>query len=154
VKLEVRAIQHSFRKLEWIAPLPPHFLHVSVGVTQELDLDAASLAWAGMAPFPVVYQRVNCFHEAVIVEAHTQGVAALVERALPEVDRSVLLPHVSIGYTRRREAADPLRPALRRFRDVHLGTGLADTLLLCEVPVGKSTLLQPWRVLGSVELRG
>jgi hypothetical protein len=36
---------------------------------------------------------------------------------------------------------------------VSLGTGIVDELFLCEVPVAKSTLLQPWRVLGSVKLR-
>jgi hypothetical protein len=36
---------------------------------------------------------------------------------------------------------------------VSLGTGIVDELFLCEVPVAKSTFLQPWRVLGSVELR-
>jgi hypothetical protein len=59
---------------------------------------------------------------------------------------------MSIGYTRRRGSADRLRAALRPFRDAELGTGIADEVLLCDVPVAKSTFLRPWRVVGSVKL--
>jgi hypothetical protein len=70
VKLKASVIQAAFRDLDWIAPPPEHFLHVSVwvGATDEL----------------------------------------------------------SIGYARRSEAADPLRTALRPFREVDLGTGIVD----------------------------
>lgn len=154
MRFKAHEIQESFRELDWIAPLPDHFFHVWVGATQELDLDAASRVWADVAPFPIVYRGANCFHDAAIIEAHTQGVAALVERGFPEANLSLLLPHMSIGYMRRSEAADPLRGALGPFHDVELGTGVADELLLCDVPVARSTFLQPWRVVGSVKLRG
>lgn len=152
VKLNARAIQTAFGELDWIAPLPDHFLHVSVAVDQELDVDAAARAWAGVAPFPIVYRRANCFHDAVIVEAHADGVATLVERALPETDLSLLLPHLSIGYVRRHESADRLRGALRPFREAELGSGIAEEVLLCDVPAAKATFMQPWRVVGSVTL--
>lgn len=156
VRRKVREIQAAFSELDWIAPLPEHFLHVSVWVDEadELDVDSASRAWADIAPFPIAYRQANCFHDAVIVEAHTQGVTALVGRALPEADRSRLLPHVSIGYMRRSGRADPLRTALRPLRPLELGTGIADEVLLCDVPVAKSTFLRPWRVVGSVTLGG
>jgi hypothetical protein len=98
VKLKASVIQAAFRDLDWIAPPPEHFLHVSVwvGATDEL----------------------------------------------------------SIGYARRSEAADPLRTALRPFREVDLGTGIVDEVLLCDVPVAKSTFLRPWRLIGSVTLDG
>jgi len=156
VKLKASEVQAAFRDLDWIAPLPEHFLHVSVwvGATAELDADSASRAWADVAPFLIAYRRANCFHDAAIVEAHTSGVPALVERACRHADLSLLLPHLSIGYTRRSEAADPLRTALRPFREVDLGTGIVDEVLLCDVPVAKSTFLRPWRLVGSVSLDG
>jgi hypothetical protein len=89
----------------------------------------------------------------VIVEAHTAGVTALVERGFPDADLSLLLPHLSIGYPRRGATADRLREPLRRFRDVELGSGVVDEVLLCEVPIAKSTILRPWTVRGSVKLR-
>ena len=152
VKTRAQEIQAAFGGLEWIAPMPEHFFHVTVATTQTLEVEAAAEAWAGVAPFPIEYRRANCFHDAVIVEAHTRGVAALVERGFPNADASLLLPHMSIGYISGREEAAPLRAALEPFRDVDLGTGVADEVLLCDVPVGKSTFLQPWRVVDSVKL--
>jgi 2'-5' RNA ligase len=154
VKLKARELQDSFRELDWIAPVPDHFLHLWLGATQELDVDAAARAWADVAPFSIVYRRANCFHDAAIVEAHTQGVPALVERGFPAADLVLLLPHMSIGYMRRAEAADRLRAALRPFREVELGTGVAAEVLLCDIPVAKSTFLQRWRIVGSVKLQG
>jgi hypothetical protein len=153
VKAGARELQSAFGELEWIAPVPDHYLHVSVAVTDELDGTSAARAWADVAPFPIVYRRTNCFHDAPIVEAHTDGVAALVRRALPDHDLTTLLPHMSIGYTRQSEFPDRLRSALRPVRDVELGTGLADEVLLCDVPAAKSTFLEPWRVLASVKLQ-
>jgi hypothetical protein len=154
VKAGARELQAAFDEVDWIAPTPAHFLHVSVAVTDGLDADSAARAWAGVAPFPIVYRRANCFHDAPIVEAHTDGVASLVRRALPGHDVATLLPHMSIGYTRTSELPDRLRTALGPLRDVELGTGLADEVLLCEVPAAKSTFLEPWRVLASVKLQG
>jgi len=127
---------------------------VWVGATDELDVDSASRAWADVAPFSVAYRRANCFHDAVIVEAHTHGVEALVERVFPHADLSLLLPHLRIGYVRRSEGADRLRTALPPSREVELGTGIVDEVLLCDVPVAKSRFLQPWGVVGSVKLQG
>jgi len=154
VKAGARELQAGFHELDWIAPTPDHFLHVSVAVTEELDADSAARAWAGVAPFPIVYRRANCFHDAPIVEAHTDGVAALVRHAIPEHDGATLLPHMSVGYIRTSQPPDRLRTALRPVRDIELGTGLADEILLCEVPAAKSTFLEPWRVLASVKLQG
>ncbi|HEY3017716.1 MAG TPA: hypothetical protein VGJ23_02685 [Gaiellaceae bacterium] len=153
MKTRASEIQASFRELDWIAPLPDHFFHVSVQVTKELDISAAARVWADIPPFSIHYRRVNCFHDAVIVEAHAQGVTELVRRGLPEANLR-LLPHMTIGYVRSSERADRLREALRPFRDTDLGAGMADEVLLCEVPVGKSTFLRPWRLVGTVTLDG
>lgn len=153
VKTKARTVQQSFRALDWIAPVPAHFLHVSVGEAADVDIEQTRRAWRDVAPFELEYRRANCFHDAAIVEAHGEGVRVLVERGLPQGDLSLLLPHLSIGYVTRSEPADELRAALTPFRDVSLGTGIVEELFLCEVPIAKSTFLQPWRVLGSVKLR-
>jgi 2'-5' RNA ligase len=153
VKAKAGGIRRSFRALDWIVPVPDHFLHVSLGGGEGLDVREAERAWRDVEPFELVYRRANAFHEAVIIEAHGEGVRMLVERAFPHADLSLLLPHISVGYVTRRESAAELRRALEPFRDVDVGGDMVDEIFLCEVPVAKSTYLQPWRVLASVRLR-
>lgn len=152
VRTNALAVQQSLRGLDWIAPVPDYFLHVSVGEAETVDLDQAERAWRDVEPFELEYRRANCFHDAAIVETHGEGVQQLVERAFPQTDLSVLLPHLSVGYVRRSEPAEELRTALTAFRDVSVGAGIVDEVFLCRVPFAKSTFLRPWRVLGSVKL--
>jgi hypothetical protein len=152
VKGAAASVQAAFAALDWIAPLPDHFLHVWLGPARDVDVAAAKRAWAEVPPFSIVYQRANCFHSAVFVEAHSDGVAELVERALPHVDLSSLLPHMSVGYTRHRELPDDLQVALRPQHELKFGTGVVGEVLLCDVPIARSTILEPWRVIGSVTL--
>ena len=146
---ELRKVAASF---EWIAAPPDHFLHVWVGPARDVDAESARRSWSRVEPFAIDYRRANCFHEAVIVEAHAGGVRRLVELGLPHVDRTVLLPHMSVGYTRRSERPAELRAALAPFRDAEFGRGLVREVLLCDVPVSRSTILQPWTVLDRVTL--
>jgi hypothetical protein len=136
VKAAARTVQDALRELDWIAPLPQHFLHVSAG--------AAAADWASVPPFSITYRRVNCFHDAVILEAHADGPFA----------PPPFLPHLSIGYFRRSESAARLREALLPFRDVELGTGTVDEVVLCDVLVGKTTFFEPWRIVRTVRLEG
>ena len=152
VKAKARSVQQSFRALNWIAPVPEHFLHVAVGEETDVEVEQMERAWRNVAPFELTYRRANCFHDAAIVEAHGEGVQLLVERGFPQTDLSLLLPHLSIGYFKASEPAEALRAALTPFRDVSLGTGIVDEVFLCEVPFAKASFLQPWRVLGSVKL--
>jgi len=124
-------VQESLAELDWIAPVPEDFLHVS-----------AHASWAQAAPFPIVYRRVNCFHDAVIVEAHAEGVSS----------PPPFLPHLSIGYFRRSERPHQLRESLMPFRHVELGTGVVEEILLSDVPIGKTTILQPWTVVERIRL--
>jgi hypothetical protein len=39
-------------------------------------------------------------------------------------------------------------------REVELGTGLVEEVLLCDVPVARSRFFEPWAVLDSVRLQG
>jgi hypothetical protein len=136
VKAAVREVQASLHGLHWIAPVPEYFLHVSAG--------AAAADWSSVAPFPISYRRANCFHDAVIVEAHADD-------AFPPPP---FLPHLSIGYFRRPESAGELREALVPFRDVELGTGLVEEVVLCDVPIGRTAFFMPWRVVATVRLEG
>jgi hypothetical protein len=136
VKVAVRKVQASLRGLDWIASVPEYFLHVSAG--------AGAADWSPVAPFPISYRRANCFHDAVIVEAHAEG-------AFPPPP---FLPHLSIGYVRRPESPEELREALVAFRDVELGTGLVEKVVLCDVPIGKTAFFEPWRVVATVRLEG
>ena len=89
---------------------------------------------------------MNCFHDAAIVEAH------------PEPDApfppSPFLPHLSIGYFRRAERPDALRDALLPHRDVELGSGLVEEVVVCDVPVAKSRFFEPWLVVDRIRLFG
>jgi 2'-5' RNA ligase len=136
VKKAVEDVQASFRHLDWVAPLPADFLHVSA------PADAAE--WGGAAaPFPITYGRVNCFHDAVIVEAHAQ------DAPFPP---SPFLPHLSIGYFRSAGPPEPLRAALVPQRNVELGTGLVEEVVVCDVPIAKTRFFEPWRVVDAIRL--
>lgn len=151
VKANAQDVQESFRALDWIAPVPDYFLHVSVGEATGAEIERTERAWRDVEPCELAYRRANCFHDAAIVEAHGEGIQLLVEGAFPQRDLSVLLPHLSIGYVKRSAPAEELRTALTAFRDVSLGTGIVDEVFLCQVPIAKSTFLAPWRILGSVK---
>jgi hypothetical protein len=132
VKAAARAVQDSFADLEWVAAVPDYFLHVSAHST-----------WANVVPFEVVYRRANCFHDAAIVEAHVDGDAA---------PPPPFLPHLSIGYFRRSERPGHLREALMPFREIELGSGIVDEVLVCDVPIAKTTILDPWTVVERIPL--
>jgi 2'-5' RNA ligase len=127
VKAEVGRIQRAFAHLDWIAPLPQHFLHVTLG-PEPPELDG---------PFEIDYRRVNCFHEAAIIEAHAplEG-----------------LSHVSVGYVREPHDAEELRRALVPFREQSFGRATATELLRVRIPIARTTLFQPWTVLTVVAL--
>jgi hypothetical protein len=153
VKGAVHAIRKELAPFDWIGLTPDHFLHVWVGRALDLDAATAEHSWREIAPFTIAYRGVNCFHDAVIVEAHTDGVAEFAERALPHVDLEYLLPHMSVGYFRRRERPAALRAALKPLHDLNLGVATVDEALLCDIPIAKSTFLEPWRVIASVPLK-
>jgi hypothetical protein len=133
VKDAAAAIQESFRELDWVAPLPDYFLHVSTPLGFGRDV----------APFPINYRGVNCFHDAVLVETHVDGV----------FPPPPFLPHLSIGYFRRSEPADRLRDKLVPLRDVELGSGIVEEVLLCHVPYAKTTFFEPWTIVETIRLR-
>ena len=138
VKERVRDVQASFSALDWVAAVPDDFLHVSA--------PSSAGEWGSVPPFTLTYRCVNCFHDAAIVEAHAGPGAPF--------PPAPFLPHLSIGYFRRTERPERLRNALVPHRDVDLGSGLVDEVLVCDVPIGKSRFFEPWQVVDRVRLGG
>ena len=137
VKEAVLRLQSSFAHLDWIVPVPEHFLHVALGPSPwELGLTF---------PVEIEYRRVGAFHAVVIVEAHCPPLRELVE------DES-FLPHLTIGVTRSPGPAAPLREALAPLRDTVLGRQRVEEVKLCQFPAARTTLLQPWAVEEVVRL--
>jgi len=131
-------VQESFRDLDWVSAVPEHFLHVSA--------PPSAGEWSAVAPFTLTYRHVNCFHDAAIVEAHPEAGAPF--------PPPPFLPHLSIGYFRRAEGPDPLREALIPRRDVELGSGVVDEVLVCDVAIARSRFFEPWLVVDRVRLGG
>ena len=134
----MRGVQRSFARLDWVAAVPEHFLHVSAPPSAE--------EWRAVAPFTITYRGVNCFHDAAIVEAHPGPAAPF--------PPSPFLPHLSIGYFRRAERPDALRDALLPHRGAELGSGLVEEVVVCDVPVAKSRFFEPWSVVDRIRLSG
>jgi 2'-5' RNA ligase len=100
--------------------------------------------------FDAVYQRVNCFHSAVVVEVEAPALRELI--AGTQVDASTFLPHMTIGVTREEHDPSELRTALLPVRDAELGVGKITQLTRIRFPAAQTTLLQPWTVMESVPL--
>jgi 2'-5' RNA ligase len=140
VKAAAAEIQRAFAQLGWIEPTPPHFLlHVTIGHGTGADPPVR-------APFEVAYRRVNCFHEAVIVEVESAGEVERLQQRTPS------LPHLTIGYVREPGPPGELREALEPLRDADLGRQRVEELVLCRVPASRWTFLQPWTVLRRLQL--
>jgi 2'-5' RNA ligase len=162
----IRTAQGSFAALEWITPQPEHFLHTSIAAVavsprpptaDEITAaaEAARRAWSGVKPFHVHYLRVNCFHDAVVVEVSGEGPKTLVERLVDEgavdtVDPEVFLPHVTIGAFNERGNASALRHRLTQIRDLDVGTQQVLEAQLCVVPAARTTILTPWTVAARI----
>jgi hypothetical protein len=137
VKQAAAEVEASFRGLDWVVPVPQYFLHVAVPPTAE--------EWRTLAPFEITYRRVNCFHDAAVVEVHGDNMP---------FPPGPFLPHMSVGYFRRAERPDALREAITPHRDDELGSGKVEEVVVCDVPIGKSRFFEPWRVVESIRLAG
>jgi 2'-5' RNA ligase len=105
--------------------------------------------------FEVHYRRVNCFHDAVVVEVAGAGPKTLVERlvdagAVDTVDPELFLPHVTIGAVNARTDASALRDVLAHIRGLDVGTQQVLEAQLCVVPASRRTILTPWTVVARV----
>ncbi len=171
-------MQAALSHLDWITPQPPHFLHVWLGgvafgpcrpAADEIGLvlRRAEHAWSEIEPFEVSYRRINCFHSTVVTEVEGDGPRTLVgklvdsgywrdlpvARPLPGVPMDTFLAHVTFGTVN--QAHDParLRDALVALRESRLGSQRVLDASLCVIPASRSTVLDPWEVVGSVTFR-
>ena len=116
VKRAAAGIQAALSHLDWLVPVPDHFLHVWVGLRDTIG--DAWRSWGAVEPFTIAYTRVNCFHSAVVVEV--DGPLRPLVAGMPN-DTPDFLPHMTIGVARQAAAPDELRDVLRGLRDSKLG---------------------------------
>jgi 2'-5' RNA ligase len=142
-------------EVEGVVAAPKHFLHIWIaGVA--LDpmpdrvtalVDAAREAWSGQRSFGIALRRANCFHDAAVVEAHTDGVPRLLAALDPAADLRVALPHMTVGYLQSPSVAS-MRDALEDFRDREFASFNTDSVRLCLIPIARSTFTRPWELAG------
>jgi len=143
VKAAAEEAQQALAHLDWLAPLPQHFLHVTLG-------PGDGPAPPAIDPFRIEYGGVGCFHETVIGEVHGEGLRGLAAALRPDLD--AFLPHLSLAYVREPRPPDELRQALALLRDVRLGEQLVEEVALVHVPFSRTSLLEPWTPLRTFRL--
>jgi 2'-5' RNA ligase len=171
---QVIGLQGRLTQLPDLIPIPSERLHVSVApamVTDRPDtrleaelLETARRAWKDEPPFEIDLSGVNVFPTAVVVEVHGDGPGRLLDclletgywQGLPwrAPNRAIFLPHLTVAITARRRPAEEVRQVVEAHRADRFGTIRVTTLELCRIPVARSRLLQPWHVVGRVELGG
>ena len=154
----VRDVQVRLARLDWLRPLPDHFLHVTVASLGLVDderripdlVDSCGQALRGLRAFRVSFPRLNCFHEAVVAEVEGEGVFEAASRL--RGDDAPFLPHLSLAYTWAPGPPGELRDALVPMRETDLGEQDVRELHLCLVPASRVTILEPWTVAATVSL--
>jgi hypothetical protein len=140
-------LQDALAHLDWLTPVPDHFLHVWLAGPGTMG--NAYERWADVRPFAAEFRRVNCFHSAVVVEA-SGAFARLVEES--SLDRATFLPHLTIAVTRERHDPVALREVLQARRDVNLGEATVDEVKLVRFPASRTTLFRPWETIRTIRL--
>jgi len=160
-----REVQRSLARLEWVTLLQESFLHVWLSdvafaahrpTADEIAsaVEGAEHAWAGVEPFDLRYPRINCFHDGVVVEVEGDGprrlVSRLVEAGASRVPLETFLPHVTLGVFNRPHEPALLRQVLVPRGETALGEQRVREAILCLIPASRTTILEPWEVVGSV----
>jgi hypothetical protein len=148
IKQSALTLQGALPELEWLAPVPEHFLHVWLCGATSTEGRPRELRHSGA--FDAVYRRVNCFHSAVVVEVEAPQIRSLI--AGTQVDASTFLPHMTIGVPRKEHDPMELRTALLPLRNVELGVAEVTELSHIRFPAAQTTLLRPWTVIETVAL--
>jgi 2'-5' RNA ligase len=155
VKDAVHDLVARLEEVEGVVAVPEYFLHIWIaGVALDPTpervtalVDTAHEAWSRQGSFDIALRHSNCFHDAAVVEAHTDGVPRLLAALDPDADLRVALPHMTVGYLRSPSAAS-LRDALDDFRDCEFASFTADSVQLCLIPIARSTFTRPWDLAG------
>jgi 2'-5' RNA ligase len=159
VKDAVHGLLARLREVEDVAVVPQNFLHISIhAVAHDPDpsrvrelLDEAREIWAEEPRCEIVLRHANCFHDAAVVEAHTEGIPRLLAALNPDADLRVALPHMSVAYLQSPSIVS-MRNALKEFRDREFGSFHAASVRLCLIPIARSAFLCPWEVAGTQPL--
>ncbi|HEX9379606.1 MAG TPA: hypothetical protein VF872_08445 [Gaiellaceae bacterium] len=159
VKDAVRDLLARLEKVDRVAAVPPHYLHIWIhGVAHDPTadrmselVDEAREIWAEQGSCEIALRHANCFHDAAVVEAHTDGVPRLLAALNPDADLRVALPHMTVGYLRSPSAAS-MRDVLEDFRGEEFGSFHADNVQLCLIPFARSTFMRPWEVATTLPL--
>ena len=116
--------------------VPHYFHHVALPLRPDdriFDLD----------PFELRLARVNCFHTAVVAEVDSEALRA----------DGTFLPHLSLAYVERPTDPAPVRDAVVPLPETEVATFTVEELVRARVPVGRTTVLEPWTVVERLALR-
>jgi hypothetical protein len=152
VQAEATAVQQALAGIAGLRPPPTHWLHVSLGPGREDNLDRVRERLRDFGSFSVEYGPATCFHEAHVLEVHSDRMTDLARVIHPERDLELFLPHVSVAYVAGTPEPGPSRQKLIQLRDRPPVRELISEVQLCVVPVRRSKLLTPWRIAGVVPL--
>jgi hypothetical protein len=171
----VQRVQEPLSRFDWITLQPNYFLHTGIGGVASQPrrpsrdeikaiVERARRVWAGVKSFDITYPRLNCFHEAVVAEVEGDGPRGLVSKlveanywsdlpvagAMRGVQLDTFLPHLTLATVNRPSDPRPLQNALVALHGTGLGDQRVSEATLCVIPASRSTILDPWEVVGSV----
>jgi len=148
IKRAAAEIQRELAQFDWLVPIPPHFLHVAIGLREHIG--EAWRGWGDVEHFSATYARVNCFHSAVVVEV--EGALRRLVAGTPN-DVPTFLPHMTVAVVGQPRAPDGLRERLGQLRESVLGEQSVRDAKLVRFPAARTTLFRPWTVEQVVALR-
>ena len=143
VKASALALQERLAHIGWLDPTPEHFLHTWIGLHSRIG--DASRRWADIPHFRATYERVNCFHTAVVLEVG--GEVRQLVAGTPN-DVPTFLPHLTVAVVREPAPPGELRDVLVSLRDEGFGEHDVEDVTLVSFPCARTTVYQPWTVLG------
>jgi hypothetical protein len=147
VKLSALEIQERLEHVDWLDRTPEHFLHTWIGLAPRIG--EAWRSWQDVPRFRATYERVNCFHTAVVVEV--AGPFRELVAGTPN-DLPSFLPHLTVAVVRERRPPGELRDAILPLRESSFGSHGVDEVTLVSFAAARSTVYQPWTVERRVPL--
>jgi hypothetical protein len=142
VKRAALRIQGVLEDVRGLRIVPHHFLHVSLQGTNAVPVEQLLDGQA----FELRLPRLNCFQTAIVAEIESERFASVDAPA-------TFLPHLSLAYVELPIDAADVREVLVPLRDHTLGAFAVDELVRVRVPAGRTTVLEPWAVVGRLPLR-
>jgi hypothetical protein len=147
IKAAAGPIQEELSRFPWLFPVPDHFLHVWIGLREQIG--DGWQQWNELGPLEVEYARPNCFHAAVVIEV--AGPLRQLVKGTPN-DLPTFLPHMTVAVTREPASPAPLREVLAPVRETVLGSEVVREVKRVRFPAARTTLFRPWSVEHLVSL--